>query len=1013
MLTAFRAQPIIDLKPKDKSKVDSLLAYGDRIILGLSSGAIRTYRVPEPQVVPADQDEAAASPQNATAQLVHEEDKFSKRPVQQLAIIKEANVLVSLSDAHVSLHDLHTYALQDRLLETKGASSFAVTSNVVKDLDSQVPALVSRLAVAVKRRIMLWTWQDTELTAKVGEIAIPSTVKSIAWCSNTVVVVGMDPGFSLVNVETSTVTDINKPDPSATDAGVRDGGARFGAVNTTGMGYVGLSAWVPKPMITTLANGQILLAKDVNTLYVDQGAKALEKRQIPWSLPPEAINFSYPYLISLQQSTKGVCDVRNPDTNTLLQSIPIANATILHVPPSTTSLAHAGKGFLVASDRCVWRMLAVDYESQIDELVAKSRYDEAVSLLSLLEDSLLADKQSLLREVQTKKAQALFEKRKYQPAMDLLAEAGAAPAKVITLYPKSIAGDLLLNPDGVAQDQRESVDKAAQLDETHKEIMSTSPETAKITESQSAMEDTNHFDDPDELKTAVIALCGFLAQSRVQAQKYINTDGSLKAEVSVRRSSDALNIPYRNLIPLDRGADLTMIDWQAELYRAANLIDTTLFRAYMHARPQLAGPLFRLENFCDPHVVEEKLYESGRYTDLVDFLHGKKLHRQALELLEKFGRNDAAEEVMPALRGPNRTIGYLQQLPPENIDLILEFAKWPLQTQKESGMQVFLADTENAEQLSRHRVVPFLESVDSDLATMYLEHIVIELNDQDAEFHQSLVDRYIAQLLAFSSTIDNHGRSKKPDIQRKLETFLRSSTQFNKGRTFWQLPASNPDFFESRAIVLSAMGNHKQALSIYVFQLKDYVKAEEYCHEQLHHSPSQPAAQTHSAPSPGEEMYTVLLSLYLRPPQDQQTNWPQALDLLSKHGARLPASETLDLAPDDLALSDLAAYFQGRIRSDNSTLNTGRVQVGLENARRTRLECDLAGGRAGAGSGQEWAAMAKGPGRGSDGGGGRARKVVIREDSHCKVCLRRFGNSAIRVFPDNRVVHYGCVGRGD
>jgi hypothetical protein len=36
-----------------------------------------------------------------------------------------------------------------------------------------------------------------------------------------------------------------------------------------------------------------------------------------------------------------------------------------------------------------------------------------------------------------------------------------------------------------------------------------------------------------------------------------------------------------------------------------------------------------------------------------------------------------------------------------------------------------------------------------------------------------------------------------------------------------------PEYYESRAIVLSKMGNHKQALQIYVFQVKDYQKAEE------------------------------------------------------------------------------------------------------------------------------------------------------------------------------------------
>jgi hypothetical protein len=38
---------------------------------------------------------------------------------------------------------------------------------------------------------------------------------------------------------------------------------------------------------------------------------------------------------------------------------------------------------------------------------------------------------------------------------------------------------------------------------------------------------------------------------------------------------------------------------------------------------------------------------------------------------------------------------------------------------------------------------------------------------------------------------------------------------------------SDPNLYEARAIVLSNMGQHKQALDIYVFQLQDAEKAEE------------------------------------------------------------------------------------------------------------------------------------------------------------------------------------------
>lgn len=38
----------------------------------------------------------------------------------------------------------------------------------------------------------------------------------------------------------------------------------------------------------------------------------------------------------------------------------------------------------------------------------------------------------------------------------------------------------------------------------------------------------------------------------------------------------------------------------------------------------------------------------------------------------------------------------------------------------------------------------------------------------------------------------------------------------------------DPEFFEARAIVFSKMGQHRQALEIYVFKLGEYSKAEEY-----------------------------------------------------------------------------------------------------------------------------------------------------------------------------------------
>jgi hypothetical protein len=392
---------------------------------------------------------------------------------------------------------------------------------------------------------------------------------------------------------------------------------------------------------------------------------------------------------------------------------------------------------------------------------------------------------------------------------------------------------------------------------------------------------------------------------------------------------------------------------------------------------------------------------------LIDFLHGKKLHRQALEMLTKFGQGEADGEIPSGMQGPERIVSYLKQLPPDLVDVILEFVQWPIQVRPEVGMEVFVADTDNAEKLPRDRVLRFLADHDNRLEIQYLEHIINELGERTAEFHQRLVDVYVAELKRDDVDQEDQERQKT-----KLEEFLLKSRTYNKAKTFRQLPANDARFYEIRAIVLSAMGNHKQALSIYVFQIQDYEKAEDYCNKihledqlsqqaclldgtALHEKHFRQFEPENTAEKPN--IFAILLGLYLSPPAEEQKRWPQALDLLSKHGARLPTSSTLELRPDDLAVQQLHDYFLGRVRNATSMLREEAVVRNLEGMRRARAEQLLA--------------------LGSDLGGGptpqgRNRRVRIAEDDHCKLCHKRFtAATAIRVYPDGEAIHYGCITR--
>lgn len=802
---------------------------GDRLFVGLNTGSLRIYRVNELPEERAKQngklgegDKPPSRPNSSSAQkpvdLLRDLEKFSPKPVEQLAIIKAANIIISLSNSYVSIYDLQSYALQEQLAKTKNATTFAVTSNIVKDPDTGIPEIVSRLAVAVKRRLLLlWSWHASELAQDVVEITLAEPARTLNWASATKVICGMNSGYVIVDVLTQEVEDVAGPGAIGGAPGAQEW--RFGAVGSASMGYMGLGSYIPKPLSTKLADGQMLLAKDINSLFITSDGKPIEKRQIPWQAAPEAIGYSYPYILALQAPSKGHLEVRNPETLSLLQTISLPNATMLHFPSPTVSLAHGGKGFHVASDRCIWRMGITDYDTQIDDLVNSGHYDEAISILDMLEDALLRDKKSSLRDVKIRKAQKLFEERKYNKAIEMFLEAEAPPERVIKLYPEIIAGDLSTvdgEPPAAEEPTEESKDHTngdAAAPEESKQgsvaspVGSPGPLNKFFRPHQRAISDTSSIkslmradaaessdaasvkpkteDGPLEGKdlfAATIALTEFLVDNRNRMKRFLDAETGKMIPPTENGQNGSSNGAFESLL-LAPASDESRSREQS-LRDTATLIDTTLFRSNMLVRPSLAGSLFRIPNFCDPKVVNQKLLESSRYNDLVDFFYGKKLHREALELLKKFGTPKEADESAPTLHGPQRTVGYLQNLSPEYIDLILEFADWPLKANPELGMEIFLADTENAETLPRDRVLNFLQGIDISLEVKYLEHIISELNDLTPNFHNRLVSAYLTEL-------KERGDQDSEDWSRlmgRLVDFLRSSKQYTRSRAFGLIP---------------------------------------------------------------------------------------------------------------------------------------------------------------------------------------------------------------------------------
>ncbi|CAO3631645.1 unnamed protein product [Mucor hiemalis] len=85
MHDAFQVTTVVD----KLTRIESIFAHGDRLLIGTGVGQLLVYDIKEPLV--ADDNEV---PEVTLAQTIK---NFSKRPIELLDIIKEIDVLVSLS----------------------------------------------------------------------------------------------------------------------------------------------------------------------------------------------------------------------------------------------------------------------------------------------------------------------------------------------------------------------------------------------------------------------------------------------------------------------------------------------------------------------------------------------------------------------------------------------------------------------------------------------------------------------------------------------------------------------------------------------------------------------------------------------------------------------------------------------------------------------------------------------------------------------------------------------------
>ncbi|KAF9378916.1 Vacuolar morphogenesis protein 6 [Podila verticillata] len=901
MHDAFKVYTVIEKLPHNNSIV-SIFAQGDKLYVGTYYGTLLVYSVREP----LDQDEAIS------VTLMETLKTFSKKPIEQLDVIKEVGVLVSLSDGFVNLHDLDSFALRTQLKATRGANLFSVFSRI-EIQDGLIPQVITRLAVAVRRKIIVFSWQDSEfIDTKEFTIKNPDRVKTVEWIGTQNLCMGFDNEYALMDCKTGEVTPLFSPTSPSLQGAL---GATFETTlstlnNLSSMatgGLMGFGSKPGKPLITRLPNDEILLGKENSSISVGVDGMPKRKNGIEWSGTPVELGYCYPYAVAILPRQ---IEIRNIETRALVQSADMPQARLLLTQ---------GKLLYIASSNEVWRLIPNSFPRQIEELVQKEEYEEAISLINQIDPVHLDESVDTLGSIKKLHAHHLFSTHHYEEALSMFLDLNVPAAEVIALYPANISSHL--PPQDI---EAVSSPKSADLEAAETKATNTQPSVMST----------------KELEDAVGCLIRFLADKRQKIQRSLQT---------LQQNSDSFSYNHQD-----------QEDEIEEKLRVLELVDTALLKSYMMTNERLVGSLLRVTNYCNLEETETLLLKHKKYRELVDFYKGKGQHRKALELLKTV-------HTMPGeMQGVRPTVNYLQRLGVDHFDLIQEFGTWILQLDPEVAMKIYTDDEPEIDTLPRFKIISYLERLSLDLCVVYLEHIIHELGDQTSEFHNTLVVSYLAQIQRDSAVTGKDETVQK--TKAKLLQFLDESTFYKAERILSRLPVDS--CYEERAILLSRIGQHDQALNIYVHKLRNFQAAEEYC------------VKNYDPTDTTKNVYLLLLKVYLRPPNREKPMLEPALDILTRHGSHIDPQAVLSLLPASTRIDQLFTFFEKSIRESNKAKHMDMIVKNLLKAERLQTQEQLTFYR--------------------------SRRVKITEDRMCPKCNKRIGNSVFAVFPDGVVVHYSC-----
>lgn len=146
----------------------------NNVLLGTRQGHLVMYAVEQ------NHDDGKMS-----LQLLQYDRNFSKKPVTQIDVVPEHQLLFSLTDGLISIHDIarHGFPAIHSKQSTKGATLFALKVDKLTSSTGEV-AVIIWLCVVIKRQLQFWFWKNDRLDECFKSIQLDDVPKSVVWLDN-------------------------------------------------------------------------------------------------------------------------------------------------------------------------------------------------------------------------------------------------------------------------------------------------------------------------------------------------------------------------------------------------------------------------------------------------------------------------------------------------------------------------------------------------------------------------------------------------------------------------------------------------------------------------------------------------------------------------------------------------------------------------------------------------------------------------------------------------------------